>query len=545
MRLICNRREALKVAACALAASALPRRLTAEEPARANGWVEGHPIAADVGRKMLADGGNAVDAITAAALAVGVAAPHQTGPGGYGGHMTLALDGGKTVTAIDFNSAAPGAATEDLFAPGADGKVKDAINTFGWLATGVPGVLAGVQLALDRHGTKSFADVVGPAAALAHDGIKVDTSLANAIRAAAPRLRMDPGSAKLLLPDGEPPKAGTVLRNADLAAMLEQLGKAKTVEPFYRGDIAQRIAAAFKSGGGLVTAEDLAAYRAREVKPLSLSWRGHTLWTPPPSAGGATVLQTLAILKALNWDGWKADDPKTTRACLESLRLAWDDRLTYLGDPGKGPAAAERLLGDAHVKRQAERVAKALADGKPVETATDGRPAGGTIHLSAADGKGNWAAMTLTHGGAFGAQVTVPGLGLTLGHGMSRFDPRPRHPNSPGPGKRPLHNMCPTIVLRDGKPVLAVGGRGGRRIPNAVFAVLAAFVGRGASAEEALAAPRLHTEGGLTLVLEALWADADVARFKTAGYSVSRAASAVVSAVWVDAKSGEVRGKSR
>src|SRR5262245_40684380 len=139
-----TRREALKLAAFGLAGA-----VVADEPERPKGGVEGQPAAAEVGRKVLADGGNAVDAIVAAALAAGVAAPQMCGPGGYGGHMTLALDNGQTITAIDFNSAAPAAATEDMFAPGADGKVKDNVNFVGWLAAGVPGILAGLQLALD------------------------------------------------------------------------------------------------------------------------------------------------------------------------------------------------------------------------------------------------------------------------------------------------------------------------------------------------------------------------------------------------------------
>jgi gamma-glutamyltranspeptidase/glutathione hydrolase len=538
-----DRREALTLAACGLAAAGLPSVSAADEPSRPGGWVEGHPVAARVGKKVLADGGNAVDAIVAAALVVGVVAPQQCGPGGYGGHATLALDGGKTVTAIDFNTAAPAAATEDMFAPGADGKVKDRANEYGWLAAGVPGVLAGLQLARDRYGSRPLADLVAPAAAFARDGFPVEGALAAAIRSAAPRLAKDPATARLLMPDGDPPKAGAVLRNPDLAALLEELGKAKSVEPVYRGDAAKRIAAAFRRGGGLVTADDLAAYHARAVEPLALTWRGLAVHTPPPTAGGATALEALAVLKALGWDGWKADDPRAPRACLEALRLAWDDRLKYFGDPGKEEGPAGRLLGDEHVKRLAGLVARALKDGKPVEAGTDGRPAGGTVHLSAADGRGNWAALTLTHGNSFGAQVTVPGLGLTLGHGMSRFEPRPKHPNSPGPGKRPLHNMCPTVVLRDGKPVAALGGRGGRKIPNAVFMVLAHLVGRGASAEDALAAPRLHTEGALAVGLEAAWPVAEANRLKEAGYAVTRAPSAVVSAVWAGA--GAVRGGSR
>src|SRR5262249_11948180 len=152
------------------------------------------------------------------------------------------------------------------------------------------------------------------------------------------------------------------------------------------------------------------------------------------------------------------------------------------------------LLSEAYARQSAARVEAALRDSKPVAAESDGRAADGTVHLSAADTQGNLVALTLTHGGHFGARVTVDGLGLTLGHGMSRFDPRPGRPNSPGPGKRPLHNMCPTVVLRAGKPILALGGAGGRKIPNAVFEVLLQYVGRDASLEDAIAAPRLHTE---------------------------------------------------
>jgi len=276
-----------------------------------------------------------------------------------------------------------------------------------------------------------------------------------------------------------------------------------------------------------------------------------TLRTPPPTAGGATTLQALSVLKALGWDRWSADDPRLGRARVETLRLCWNDRLKHLGDPvGQAvPDAAKSqaqpdLLDKQHINELAAKVGQALRDGNPVAAQSDGRTAGGTIHLSAVDSKGMMIAITLTHGGSFGAQVTVPGLGLTLGHGMSRFDPRPNHPNSPGSGKRPLHNMCPTIVLKDGRPVVAVGGRGGRRIPNAVFEVLAQHVGRGTAMADAIASPRLHTDGSMRLEHERTWPETDVNRFKEAGYNVVPAPSAVVSAVWSDGSRG-YRGASR
>jgi gamma-glutamyltranspeptidase/glutathione hydrolase len=541
-----HRRDLLKLTAAAYLTRRLPRLTAAEPPSRpVMGRVEGYALAAPAGEAVLAAGGNAVDAAVAAALVAAVVGPQHCGVGGYGGHMTIATGDGSKVAAIDFNTAAPAAATPDMFAPDANGQVKDRINFYGWKAAGVPGILAGMQLALDRFGSKTFADVAEPAIRYARDGFPVSSNLATALRANQKRLAADPASAKLYLPDGEPPKAGSTMTIPDLAALLETLAKRGSVDSFYRGDIAARIAAAFQAHGGLVTTADLAAYHAREVEPLALAWRGATIRTPPPTAGGATILETLAILKALNWDQWPADDPRSLPAQLEAMRLAWDDRLRFFGDPVKGDVPLGRILSQEHASELAGKVQQALRDHKPVPAQTDGRPAGGTVNLCAVDGHGMMVAVTLTHGGSFGAQVTVDGLGLTLGHGMSRFDPRPGHPNSPGPGKRPLHNMCPTVVLRDGKPVMAVGARGGRKIPNAILEVLAQTIGRGVALKDAVAAPRVHTEGGLRVELETAWPESAAARLKEGGYTVVRAPSAFVSAVWRDPASGAVGGASR
>jgi gamma-glutamyltranspeptidase/glutathione hydrolase len=512
---------------------------------KGKGCIIGQPQAAAVGAEVLAAGGNAVDAIAAAALVAGVVDIRMCGPGGYGGHMVIALPGAKKVTAIDFNSAAPAAARPDMFPLDGKGEVKGKVNMYGWLAAGVPGTLAGIQLALDHYGTQSFAKLVQPAIRLARDGFKVDGTLSSTIQAARAQLESDPGSAKLLLKGGKPPPVGSTFRNPDLADLLQTLAERKSVESFYRGDIGRKIAAAFHKGGGLVTAADMAAYRAWEVAPLELAWNGFSIRTAPLTAGGATVLEALLILKALHWDKLSDHDPKATHAQVEALRLAWHDRVQWFGDPEKAEVPIKRLLSEPYARVLADRVAKAVKEKRPVPAETDGRKADGTIHLSAVDARGMMAAMTLTHGGTFGARVTVDGLGLILGHGMSRFDPYPGRPNSPGPGKRPLHNMCPTVVLRDGHPILAFGGRGGRRIPNAVFEVLLHAVGRGRAMAEAVAALRLHTEGGMDVSVEPKWPEDEVTYLGKVGYRVKRGPSAVVSAVFRDPKSGECRTAMR
>jgi gamma-glutamyltranspeptidase/glutathione hydrolase len=538
----------LKLAGGALLAGGVAARLNAagdEPPPRPRGVVVGQPQAARAGAEVLAAGGNAVDAAVAAALVAGVVAVHQCGIGGYGGHLVIALPGGRNVSAIDFNTAAPGAARPDMFPLTDQGTVKDDVNAHGWLAAGVPGTLAGLQLALDRHGTQPFRKLVQPAIRYARDGFPVTAVLANAIRTARGQVADDPATARLLLDNGEPLKQGSTYRNPDLADLLSSLAEQNSVEPFYRGDIARRIAAAFRKHGGLVTADDLAAYHAREVTPLRLDWRGCAIWTAPLTAGGATVLEALAVLKALAWEKMPADDPRTTQARLETLRLAWDDRLRYLGDPEKADVPLDRLLSEEHARELAARVEAAVKEKKPVPVSTDGRSQNGTIHISAAGGDGMMVALTLTHGNAFGARVTVEGLGLILGHGMSRFDPRPGRPNSPGPGKRPLHNMCPTVVLRDGRPVLALGATGGRKIPSTVFEVLCRYAGRGEPLADAVAARRLHTEGGLDVTVETRWPEAEVSYLRELGYAVKTGPSATVQAVAYDAQAGEYRAASR
>ncbi|MEQ2005733.1 MAG: gamma-glutamyltransferase [Limisphaerales bacterium] len=542
-----SRRRALRLAAVGLSAPFVLR--AAESSLRhPHGVVSGEPTAEKVGAQVLASGGNAVDALVAAALAGAVAAPHQTGIGGYGASIIIASADGKKVICIDANSAAPAAARADMFKPDAKGVVPGRVNETGWLAAGVPGILAGLQLALDRHGTRSFRDSVAPAIAIARDGFKLPANLATMIRSFSPLAKSHEGGRKLFFKDGEPLAAGDTYRNPEVAALLETLAQRNSVDSFYRGDLAQRIAESFQKYGGLVTAKDMAAYQAREVEPLRFEWNGCDVRTAPLTSGGLTVLQALATLRALDFGragGLQPPSLTATHARIEALRIAWADRLALLGDPQHAQVPVAKLLSAEYAKETAERVRRAVKEGKLIAHAAESRPHTGTISLSVVDKAGNLAAITLTHGNGFGARVTVDGLGLTLGHGMSRFDPHPAHPNAPGPGKRPLHNMVPTVVLREGRPVLAIGGRGGRKIPNALFEVLTHFVALGQPMEAALAAPRMHTEGNLNLELEAKWPADDVESLGKLGYKTKTAGSATLSATAFNPRTGEGRAAMR
>ena len=508
------------------------------------GFVVGQTTGAEVGTQVLANGGNAVDAAVAAALAACVASPNNCGIGGYGGHMTLALAGGRKVTSIDFNTMAPAAAHEGMYPLDDKGEVKGRVNFHGWLAAGVPGTLAGLQLAMDRYGTRPFRELVQPAIELARNGFTVTPSFAAVIRSALPRFRNDPGSAKAYLTNGEPPKPGDVFRNPMLAEMLTALAARNSVDSFYRGDIAQRIAEGFQKNGGLVTVKDLAAYQAREVKPLQLKWKNCVVHTAPLTAGGLTTLEALAILKALGWER-STTSLAASHSRLEALRVAWRDRLELLGDPEKVKVPIARLLSERYAREVAARIRTAVEARKPLDLPVEKTEEPGTVNLCSVDRRGNLVAVTLTQGGTFGAQVTVDGLGLTLGHGMSRFRPQPGHPNSPGPGKRPLHNMCPSVVLRDGKPVLGVGGAGGVRVPNGVFDVLTRYVFQGASIEEAVAAPRLICNATLDVTVERGWPKVEADYLNQIGFKIQTGGSAHISAVSFNPASSECRSVMR
>jgi gamma-glutamyltranspeptidase/glutathione hydrolase len=544
-----SRREMLGRTSMALALGALGGRYgwgaqkqTGESSRQ--GVVIGEEEGAKVGEQVLAQGGNAIDAAVAAALTSCVVTPSRCGIGGYGGHMTIATAGSGKITSIDFNTVAPSAARGDMYPLDEKGAVKGRANFFGWQAVGVPGTLAGLQLALDRYGTRSFRELVKPAIGFARDGFVINNLLATTIRGASARFRNDPASAKLYLRNNEPRQAGENLRNPELAALLTTLAQRNSVDSFYRGDIALALADVFKKNNGLVTFKDLTAYQAREVEPLKLSWNDFTVCTAPLTAGGLTMLEAFSILKELKWDGMPAS-PSSAHARLEALRLAWKDRLELLGDPEQVKVPVERLLSSSYASELASKIEAAVKSRKALPIQIQEHVDEGTNNISAVDSKGNLVAMTLTQGGSFGAQVTAEGLGLTLGHGLSRFTPHADHPNAPGPGKRPLHNMCPSIFLRDGKAVLAIGGAGGVHIPSGLYDVLTSYAVRHASLEEALAAPRLHTTGTLEVGVEPAWPKATQDYLKEIGFATKPFEAARVSAAGFDRESGECKGGMR
>jgi gamma-glutamyltranspeptidase/glutathione hydrolase len=525
-----DRRSFLAVTGGTVAGLAATRAFGASPIHDVRGIVIGYPHANEAGAEILVAGGNAIDAVVASALAAGVVAIPSCGIGGYGGHMIMGTHDGK-LSAIDFNSTAPAAARPDMFQVDDKGNVKDKANSVGWLAAGVPGTLAGLQLALDKFGSMKFARVVQPAIRTAREGFESPIAFKMWLDPETAKRKPDPASVKLFAPNGKLLNKGDTFRNPQLADLLQRLAESGSVEPFYRGEIARQIAEQFKKNGGIVTEQDFNNYHAIEQTPYQSEYLGHSIATAPLTAGGLTVLQVFAALAALDWHQMPKGSPTKFQAMVEALRIAWGDRLRWFGDPKFVDVPVERLLSEKYAKESALLVKQAVAEKRPVPVSTDGRTMGGTVNLSACDAKGNVAVITLTHGDGFGARVTVDGLGLLLGHGMSRFEPLPGKLNSIAPGKRPLDNMCPSIVLKGGRPSVALGGVGGRRIPNAVFQALLQLIANERDLNDSVQAPRIHTEGGLDLHIERGIPKVDVDYTKKIGYTIAPPIGAFVSAV--------------
>jgi gamma-glutamyltranspeptidase / glutathione hydrolase len=532
-----TRRKMLGSTAGTLAGGILvPNILSGEsQTGSAFGYVIGDRGTDHIGAKVLANGGNAFDAIVTTALAGAISQPHQTGIGGFAAFGIFAYDGGQKIIALDANSTAPAGMTADVFKRDAQGKVIDDANNHGWLASGVPGLIGGLHLIVTKLGTRPFSEALRPAIRLLREGFPFP---GGSLVANAKQMMKDPGTRKLYFPDGKPLATGSLHRNPDLAALLETLAQANSVEPFYRGDIARRIAEAFAKNGGLVTLKDLADYQPRLIEPLSLKWGDRTIHTCPLTSGGLSVFQTLAVLRAMDFEKLPAGVQRM-HTQIEAMRLAWHDRLTLLGDPNFVKIPAEKLLSDDYAHECAERVQAAVKQGQFISHAVTPKEHGGTLSFSAVDRHGNMAALTVTHGNSYGAQVTVDGLGLTLGHGISRFDSQPGHPNGVAPGKKPLINMVPTLITRGEKATLAVGGRGGRRIPNSVLEFLIESLFRNQSLDNSMKAPRLHTEGTINLERNVAWPEEEAAALQKIGYKVKVAGAATLSAVAIE--SGEMR----
>lgn len=464
-----------------------------------------NPTAAEAGAAMLRVGGNAFDAAVAAAFALCVVTPASTGIGGYGGCLVAYVATRRAVVAVDFTSTAPAAARADMFPVHEDGAgrftVPGAVNAFGARSVGVPGVVAGLTFTQERYGMLPLRTVLQPSIDAAIGGFPVDRWTVSKINEMiAPHAKSHPDTFRLHAIDGRLPRDGETLTNRELGTVLEQIARGGA-DVFYRGEVARAIVDTVTRGGGTLTLEDLAGFAVDEHEPAHGRYRGLTVCTPRLPTGGLTVLQILRVLEGFD-PAAARDDAGLAHVLVEASKACWPERLTKYGDPRFVHVDVDEELSDARIGALRRRVDAGLKSPGPGEIIAPDPLLVGTVHVCAADRQGNVVSLTHSHGGSFGSLLTVPGTGILLSHGLSRFDPRPGRANSIGPGKRPLHNMSPLLILKDTAPYLGLGGAGGRTIVSNLSHVIARVVDRAASLAEAITTSRFHVETAEPIMVE-------------------------------------------
>jgi gamma-glutamyltranspeptidase/glutathione hydrolase len=460
--------------------------------------------AARVGMDILRRGGNAVDAAVAVAFALAVNYPRAGNIGG-GGFMMIHRAGAAD-TAIDYRETAPQAINARSFLD-QDGNADPHKSRESALAIGVPGTVAGLTLAENRYGSGRFtlAELIAPALAMARDGIAFSDDRAESLPSEQARLARWPSSAKIFLrPDGTLLALGDRLVQSDLADTLTAIARGGA-RAFYEGPIAGKLSSAVLAAGGVLTTDDLKSYRAIERVPVRGTYRGYEIVSmPPPSSGGVELIEMLNILEG--YDLAHTDNGQVAHLMVEAMKRAYADRALFLGDPAQVAMPVARLISKTYAAAWRRGINPDRATpASDIRAGANGAPEGrNTTHFSVVDRFGNAVANTYTLNFSFGVGLVADGTGVLLNNELDDFAAKPDSPNAygllgaeanePGPGKRPLSSMTPTIVLKDGRPFLVTGSPGGSRIITAVLQVLVDVIDRGMDIAAAVSAPRIHDQ---------------------------------------------------
>lgn len=458
-----------------------------------------------IGVEILKRGGNAVDAAVAVGFALAVTLPSAGNIGG-GGFMLVHLAKSHETIAIDYRETAPKAATRDMFL-GADGQPDRRKSTASGLGIGVPGTVAGLAEAEARYGSGKFtlADLIAPAIALARDGIPVEDGLYDTLTAES-RFSHFPSSRAIFLKENKPFTRGDTLVQADLAKTLEAIAKGGP-DAFYRGPIAEKIVAAVDGFGGVMSADDLASYRAIIRKPVTGTYRGYEIASmPPPSSGGVHLIEILNILEGFDLARLGQGSAAQIHLEAEAEKRAYADRAAYLGDPDRVKVPVKGLTSKAYAAEiragidiDHARPASEIASGKPLPYESDQ-----TTHFSVVDADGNAVANTYTLNYFFGVGLVADGTGVLLNNELDDFSALPGASNSYGmvggaansvaPSARPLSSMSPTIVFKDGKLFMVTGSIGGSRIITHVLQAIINVIDNGMNIAEAITVPHVHDQ---------------------------------------------------
>ncbi|WP_235002021.1 gamma-glutamyltransferase [Rhizobacter sp. OV335] len=458
--------------------------------------------ATQVGVDVLKKGGNAVDAAVAVGYALAVVYPAAGNLGG-GGFMTIQLaDGRKTF--LDFREKAPLAATANMYLD-ASGNVIKGLSTTGHLAVGVPGTVSGLEMARAKYGTMKRAQLIAPAIQFADKGFVLDQGDVDMLLTSTEDFRKDAASGAIFLNKGEPFAPGQKLVQKDLAKTLRLISQ-KGEDGFYKGSVGAAIVASSLAGKGILTQADLDQYKTRELAPVECDYRGYRIVSaPPPSSGGVVICEILNVLEGYPLKDLGFRSAQSVHYQIEAMRHAYVDRNSYLGDPDFVKNPLDRLLDKGYAEKIRGVIDPAKAGvSKDIKPGVEPHEGSNTTHYSIVDKDGNAVAVTYTLNDWFGAKVTAAKTGVILNDEMDDFTAKIGVPNMYGlvqgeanaiaPGKRPLSSMSPTIMSRDGKPVMVTGTPGGSRIITVVVHTILNVVDYGMNVQEAVDAPRFHQQ---------------------------------------------------
>jgi len=475
-------------------------------PARArNGMVvSSHYLASEAGKKILQKGGNAVDAAVATAFTLAVTLPSAGNIGGGGFIVYHGHDG--HVTTFNFREKAPLAASEKMFL-GSDGEIKNNSNHEGPLSAGVPGTVAGLYLAHSELGKLPWNDLLADAIDLAENGFPSSWDMQGFLNWVVRNREKYPSTAKAFLKNGNTAyEPGEIWKQPDLAKTLKLIQK-KGPDGFYKGATAQLIEDYMKKTGGVITKEDLSLYKAEELPPVHGNYRGYDIYSmPPPSSGGIVLVEMLNILEGFNLRQMGHNSAVYLHVLTEAMRRAYSDRALYLGDPSFNPAMpVDKLISKPYAKNLRSSIdlfRASVSDSSRFSSVYIPYESQQTTHLSVADKEGNAVSLTFTLEGSYGCKMVVEGAGFLLNNEMGDFNPVPGRttsdgmigtpPNIVAPGKRMLSSMTPSIVARDGNPLIVIGSPGGRTIINTVLQVILDVIDFNMDIGEAIEAPRIH-----------------------------------------------------
>ena len=466
------------------------------------------PLAAQAGLAMLAQGGNAVDAALATAMALTVVEPSGNG---LGSDAFAILWDGARLHGLNASGRSPAGWTPDRFAG------RDAMPFHGWEAVTVPGAVSAWVALSDRFGRLPFADLAQPAIRYAAEGFLVTPKIAALWARAATQLRDQPGFADTFLPGGRAPAAGERFVNAPLAATLRLIAETKG-EAFYRGEIAARIAADAAAHGAALSEADLDAHRPDWCGTIHAGFDGAELHEIPPNGQGIAALMALGILSHTPIRDLDPDDPVALHWQIEAMKLALRDAETFVADPAAMTAVtADDLLAPAYLAARAGEIDPARAqDIRP------GAPKhGGTVYLTAADASGMMVSFIQSNYAGFGAGVCVPGTGVHLQNRGAGFVLDPNHPNAVGPGKRPFHTIIPGFLMRDGAPLMSFGVMGGPMQAQGHVQMVLRTQLWGQDVQMAADAPRWRVTRGLGVALESAVPEAAQRALAAMGHAVS------------------------